>query len=307
MPGRADAHDAADGLRFVKRIALRQNSCHFTCAVRCSSGGTFAATPRTVSIASRDGTLILYEYPLNERVRTLLRLEDLFERLEFFTSKEHPLDHHVALVTLFEILDVAGRADLKSDLLQDLERQRQALMSFRNNPEVSVEALDRILAEIDEAARDLGGITGKSGQHLRENEWLMSIRSRTIIAGGACEFDLPSYYAWQHRHHEARQRDIAGWAAPFRPLYDSLAIVLKLLRESAQRSKLTAQQGSYQQPLGGKTYQMVQVRLDPATGAIPEISANKYLLWIRFTSQDGDLRPRPFEGSVEFDLALCNL
>jgi cell division protein ZapD len=256
---------------------------------------------------AQDGTLILYEYPLNERIRTLLRLEDLFERLEFFAAQEHALDHHVALVTLFEILDVAARADLKSDLLQELERQRQALMAFRNNPEVSVEALERILEEIDDAARELGSITGKSGQHLRDNEWLMSIRSRTIIAGGACEFDLPSYYAWQHRHHEARQRDIAAWAAPFRPLYDSLAIVLKLLRESAQRSTLTAQQGSYQQPLGGKSYQMVQVRLDPATGAIPEISANKYLLWIRFTSQDGDLRPRPFEGSVDFELALCNL
>ena len=62
--------------------------------------------------------MILYEYPLNERVRTLLRLEDLFDRLEFFARREHPLDHHVALGTLFEVLDVAGRADLKSDLLQ---------------------------------------------------------------------------------------------------------------------------------------------------------------------------------------------
>ena len=263
--------------------------------------------PWKFSIAAQDGTLILYEYPLNERVRTLLRLEDLFERLEYFAGKDHPLDHHAALVTLFEILDVAGRADLKSDLLQELERQRQALMAFRNNPEVSTEALERILGEIDEAARELGAITGKSGQHLRENEWLMSIRSRTIIAGGACEFDLPSYYAWQHRHPEARQRDIAAWAAPFKPLYDSLAIVLKLLRESAQRAMLSAQHGSYQQPLGGKSYQMVQVRLDPAIGAIPEISANKYLLWIRFTSQDGDQRPRPFEGTVDFELALCNL
>lgn len=251
--------------------------------------------------------MILYEYPLNERVRTMLRLEDLFERLELFAGREHPLDHHIALVTLFEILDVAGRADLKSDLLQELERQRQTLMSFRNNPEVSVEALERILEEVDDAARELGAITGKTGQHLRENEWLMSIRSRTIIAGGACEFDLPSYYAWQHRHPEARQRDIAAWAAPFKPLYDSLSIVLKLLRESAQRTPLSAQQGSYQQTLGGKSYQMVQVRLDPSTGAIPEISANKYLLWIRFTSQDGDMRPRPFEGTVDFELSLCNL
>ncbi len=251
--------------------------------------------------------MILYEYPLNERVRTLLRLEDLFDRLEFFAHREHPLDHHVALGTLFEVLDVAGRADLKSDLLQELERQRQALLAFRSSPEVSQEALDRILGEIDEALGGLGAATGKSGQHLRDNEWLMSIRSRMFIAGGACEFDLPSYYAWQHRPAEARQQDIAAWAAPFRPMYDSLTIVLRLLRESAQRTRLTAQNGSYQQPLGGKTYQMVQVRLDETIGAIPEISANKYLLWIRFTMRDGDLRPRAADANIDFELGLCNL
>jgi cell division protein ZapD len=252
--------------------------------------------------------LILYEYPLNERIRILLRLEDLFERLEFFARREHPLEHHVAITTLFDILDVAGRADLKSDLLQELDRQRQALAQFRSAPGVSLDALERVLAQIDHAWAGLNAMTGRTGQHLRDNEWLMSIRSRAIIAGGACEFDLPSYHAWQHRAAEARRQDIAGWAAPFRPLHDSLSIVLGLLRESAQRSALTAQPGSgFQQPLGGKTYQMVQVRLDPATGAIPEISANKYLLWIRFTAQDGDLRPRPFEGSVDFELGLCNL
>ncbi len=251
--------------------------------------------------------MILYEYPLNERIRTLLRLEDLFARLDYFIPRTHPLEHHVALTTLFDILDVAGRADLKSDLLQELDRQRTALTQYRNNPNVALDTLDQILQRIDQAWTALNATTGKTGQHLRDNEWLMSIRSRAIIAGGACEFDLPSYHAWQHRPPEGRIRDISAWAAPFRPLYESLTIVLSLLRESAQRHALSAQQGSFQQSLGGKTYQMVQVRLDEASGAIPEISANKHMLWIRFTCQDGDLRPRAFDRGVDFELALCVL
>ena len=251
--------------------------------------------------------MILYEYPLNERIRTLLRLEDLFTRFDHFAARPDPLDHHAALTTLFEILEVASRADLKSDLMQELERQRQTLMAFRDNPNVSTEALNRVLADIDESLQLLNATTGKTGQHLRDNEWLMSIRSRAIIAGGTCEFDLPSYHAWLNRSADARHRDIMGWAAPFKPLRGSLDIVLNLLRESAQRSTVTTQQGSFQQTLGGKVYQMLQIRVDPALGAIPEISANKYMLWIRFTSQGGDLRPKPFDGNVEFELALCNL
>jgi cell division protein ZapD len=251
--------------------------------------------------------LILYEYPLNERVRTLLRLEDLFSRFDHFAGQDGPLEHHVALTTLFEILEVASRADLKSDLLQELERQRQTLIAYRDNPHVSQDALEQVLVDIDAALQALNAATGKTGQHLRDNEWLMSIRSRAIIAGGTCEFDLPSYHAWLNRPAEARLHDIHGWASPFRPLRDALAIVLRLLRESAQRAVVTTQQGSFQQTLGGKVYQMLQIRVDPALGAIPEISANKYMLWIRFTAQGGDLRPRPFEGNVEFELALCNL
>lgn len=251
--------------------------------------------------------LTLYEYPLNERIRTLLRLEDLFTRFDHFAEQAGPLEHHVALTTLFEILEVASRADLKSDLLQELERQRQTLIAFRDNPNVSPDALQRVLTDIDGALQLLNSATGKTGQHLRDNEWLMSIRSRAIIAGGTCEFDLPSYHAWRSRPPEARLRDIAMWSAPFRALRDALVIVLRLLRESAQRSAVATHQGSFQQTLGGKVYQMLQIRVDPGSGAIPEISANKYMLWIRFNFQGGDLRPRPFEGNVEFELGLCNL
>lgn len=250
--------------------------------------------------------MILYEYPFNERVRTLMRLEDLFERVGYFSRKEHPNDHHAALMTLFDVLDVTARADLRTDTVQELERHRQTLNAFRGSPNVSTEALEEVLEQVDIAVSRMNAITGKTGQHMRDNEWLMSIRSRAIIAGGACEFDLPSYHAWQNRPASMRQRDLSNWTEPFRPLVSGLSIVLKLLRESAHRSKLQAHAGSFQQPLGGKSYQMAQVRLDPAQGAIPEISANKYLLWIRFTSQDGDLRPKPFDGTVDFELSLCN-
>ena len=61
--------------------------------------------------------MIVYEYPFNERIRTLLRLEDLYEKFTFFLQQENAFQHHVALSTIFEMLDVAGRADLKSDFI----------------------------------------------------------------------------------------------------------------------------------------------------------------------------------------------
>ena len=68
--------------------------------------------------------MVRYEYPFNESIRTMLRLEHLFDRLGRLLPRDEAVDHHHALATLFEIMDVASRADLKSDVLKDLERQR---------------------------------------------------------------------------------------------------------------------------------------------------------------------------------------
>ena len=93
--------------------------------------------------------MIRYEHPLNERVRTLMRLEDLYGRALFFASEEAPAAHHAALLALFEISDVAARADLKTDILQELERQKQLLGSLRSNPAIDTNVHDPLLSDID--------------------------------------------------------------------------------------------------------------------------------------------------------------
>ena len=53
--------------------------------------------------------MILYEYPFNERIRTYLRLEHLFRRLAEMVSRDTAVDHHYALSTIFEVMDVRPR------------------------------------------------------------------------------------------------------------------------------------------------------------------------------------------------------
>src|SRR4029077_13956207 len=141
------------------------------------------------------------------------------------------------LLTLFEILEVASRADLKSDLLQELERQKQVLLGFRKNPQIAENALKQVLADIERTSAALFATTGKIGQYLRENEWLMSIKQRTGIPGGACEFDLPSYHFWLNREGHRRNADLQGWISPLLPIREASSIVLKMLREGGRPVK----------------------------------------------------------------------
>ncbi|MFT5644193.1 MAG: cell division protein ZapD [Janthinobacterium sp.] len=278
--------------------------CHhntYNLSARC-----FASERLLANSPIKECQLIVYEHPFSERIRTLLRLEDLYDKFKFFVQQDHPIQHHAALTTIFDMLEVAGRADLKSDLLQELERQSQSLLGYRANPNVETGALDAILAELGTVSAALTDSQGKIGQNIRDNEWLMSIRGRTTISGGACEFDLPSYHAWQHHGAERRFNDIMAWFAPMAPLFDALTLVLRLLRDSGTTVKVIANAGSYQQMFQGKVYQMLRLSLDDKLGAIPEMSANKYMLWVRFTTQGGDMKPVALEEDIPFELKLCN-
>jgi cell division protein ZapD len=150
-------------------------------------------------------------------------------------------------------------------------------------------------------------MSGKIGQELRENEWLMSIKQRTNIPGGVCEFDVPSYHYWLHQGAELHRHDLEGWLAPFLPIRDGIAIMLRLLRESGKVSSQTAVQGVYQQMMAGRVAQMLRLRLSRDYQCVPEISANKYALNIRFTTHEGGQRPRVIETDVDFELTFCNL
>ena len=250
--------------------------------------------------------MVLYEYPFNESIRTMLRLEHLFDRLGQLMARDSAMDHHFALATIFEVMDVASRADLKSDLLKDLERQKTLLGSYRGNPSVSEQMLDDVVAKIEHAFNGLNHLPGKAGQALTSNDWLMSIRSRISIPGGTCEFDLPAYYAWQQFEPTRRRTDLLNWAASLMPLAEALNVLLGLLRDSGVPHRVAAIAGQYQQSLpAGRSHHLLRLRIDPAEQLVPEISGHRLMVLIRLMRQDADGRLKSTTADASFELTLC--
>ncbi len=248
-----------------------------------------------------------YEYPLNERVRTLLRLEDLFVRVLHHLSVDNEYGHHCALLTIFQILDVIDRAELKTDLLQELDRQKVLMNGLRGNPSIAENLLNDVIQEIEKTALALRSNATKLGQSLRDHEWLMSIKQRAVIPGGVCEFDVPSYHYWLALGAERRVSDLNTWLAPLIPIYDAVRIIMHILRGSGVATKQMAQAGAFQQMLGGaKPAQMLRVEVDDDLTCFPEVSANKYAINIRFHALESAQKPKPFDGDVVFSLTLCN-
>jgi len=118
---------------------------------------------------------------------------------------------------------------------------------------------------------------------------------------------MPSFFSWQLQSYEERSRDLQSWAAPFMPLYRGLALILRMLRDSGDVRDIMARDGAYQEMLGGKIYHLLRVWVDGSRRVFPEMSANKYVIWVRFAAQGDDLKPQPVGADVPFRLACCHV
>jgi cell division protein ZapD len=252
--------------------------------------------------------MMLFEYPLHERTRLFLRLENTFLRLRALASVADKHNHHAAMLVLFELLDiVSGRSDLKSELLQELEKQRTSLNQFLNMSGVDNSALASVLADIESAYHSLVNWGQRPGQHLRENEWLSAVKARSSIPGGMCEFDLPNYHSWLNLPALTRQTQLNTWVDSFIQLEQCLTLSLKLLRGGGDPVELVALKGQLQQDVRSKPYQLLRIWIDESQAAVPEISASKYVVWIRLMQRSTEFKSNALERDIPMKVALCAL
>jgi len=62
--------------------------------------------------------MIKYEFPLNERVRKFLRIEEIFKRMDALISIKEQYSDYSCFDTYFYIISTASRSDLKVELIQ---------------------------------------------------------------------------------------------------------------------------------------------------------------------------------------------
>lgn len=251
--------------------------------------------------------MILYEYPFNERIRTYLRLEQLLQRLSELLIRETALDHHFALVTLFEMMDMASRVDIKTDLLRDLESHKSYLSSQRGNPAIDQTALEAYEGHVDRSFNRLKQQQGRPCGHLVEDDWLMGLRSRMVIPGGACSFNLPAYHAWQQGSASVRLADLNRWIAPLQPLTEALSLLLSMLRRSGAPQMVQATQGQFQcSLLQGRSVQLMRLHIPGGVSLIPEISGNRLMVSIRLLKKLPENKVIASNEDVAFELTLCS-
>ncbi len=250
---------------------------------------------------------VCYEQPLNERVRVLLRLEFLFHHAAHALQGESQWDSRAVLQTLFDLLSLTGRNELKAELLKEMERHSVALQRLRRNPGVDDATLDDVQEEISRTVRAVHGLNTARVEEVRQNEFLNAIRQRSSIPGGTCRFDLPALHYWLQLPSDQRVYDLERWLQPFQPLCDGVDLILRLIRHSTEPTQEVAIQGFYQRALDSSApSQMVRVQVPDTASTFPEISGGRHRYSIRFLAlRDVDQRPAQVRDDVPFLMTCC--
>ncbi|MFO7641055.1 MAG: cell division protein ZapD [Candidatus Competibacteraceae bacterium] len=252
---------------------------------------------------------VCYEQPLNERARVLLRLEFLFQQVDHALDGRSIWDSRIALQGLFDILALTGRNEFKGDILKELERYAATLNRLRLAPGVHPDTLDRVLTDIGTILGRIHHLDNSALEAVRQTDFLSAIHKRSQIPGGACQFDLPAFHHWLQQEVPTRTQHLREWLDPFIPMRDAVALILRLIRESATPRLEIAVRGFFQHGLdGGAPHQLIRVLLPPGAECFPEISGGRHRFTIRFLEQHNpNRRAIQSTADVAFELACCTI
>ncbi|MGZ4960724.1 MAG: cell division protein ZapD [Methylomonas sp.] len=252
-------------------------------------------------------TQTIYEFPLNERIRVFMRLEQLFQQLSHFMAGSSVFDKRAAIDVLLDILTIFSRSDLKSELIKELDRHTKVLNQLANSQSVDNKKLQEILAELNEASRQLYSTSGKIGIRVMESDLFQSISQRTSIPGGSCSFDLPAFHYWLEQDQTEQQKDLERWTQPFAGVRTAIDLILSFIRQSSIPTQETAPAGFFQLALDkSHPVQLLRVGIDSSLPCFAEISGGKHRFSIRFMKPSNDEnRPGQITEDISFMLTRC--
>lgn len=269
---------------------------------------TETETQEPVAVETEQGETLIFEQPLNERMRTFLRLDFLYNQALYHNESASPWGSRAAMSSLLDILAITTRGDTRSDVLKELERHLTLLNEFQARPGVDNSRLRTVMSNLLRLRADLLNSGSAYLQPLRDSEFLSAIKHRSAIPGGTCEFDLPDYFFWLSQSPDSRVKTFNQWLGMLRPLCDGIAELLWLTRQNGRARNETAPGGIFHITFERDSpSQLLRISLPAASGLYPEISGSHYRCSVRFLAWNGlAARPTQPEGDVPFMLSCCS-
>ena len=262
-----------------------------------------------IDVNEKISTSTVFEHPLSERVRLLLRLGQFFKRLAFHLEKNSIWDTHAAISVLLRLVDICSRSDLKGELIIELNRQKDCMLRKHARPyQHLIQAATEELSALTEKLIDHDG---RLGNHLKDNDFLQNVQQRCFSSNDSNIVGLPVYQLWLDLPPEQRQADLVNWLTPFKLLETSVTTGLANIRSNQEKLRLKAPKGYFHQTFTNdqmRECQIIQVQCDDDARTFPKLSAGKHGMSIQFYAWNVEATSsQRSEKDVHFTITFCGV
>lgn len=247
-------------------------------------------------------TSILYEHPLNERIRNYLKIEQLFTQSTDALRQSMVMSHNLFFPSLFSIIDNLDRGDIRGDLIKDLEKLEQSLVIWSRIPDVD----DKLITSNLNKTTTLSSQLKKAYPAwliLKNDKFLMTLKQRFSIQGGSSLFDLPQLQHWLNQTSEVINNECQQWLSHLQQIDEAITLILTFIRQQAHFETIESESGFYQD--NGEGLKLLRIKVSKNTDRYPTVSGNRYRYSIRFMSPCAENGRKYSKQAISFQLARC--
>ena len=241
--------------------------------------------------------MINYEFPLNEKIRRFLRVEEIFSKIDYQQKSRQNFSEYVLFTLLLDLMTTASRSDLKVELLQTLDATQIKLKNKRKSAKNN-----ELIKKIFSAKKNLEKSNIQPGFYFGNDRLIQEIKARNDSPFGIVSTDFPELRYWlEIETKDLRKKYFYEKFAPFNTIKDAIKLILLLIRDEAVFEKVETDEGLYQMKLNpSKKNDLITIQLSSGSKFFPHISSNKYAINMQFN----DHKNNKIDKTIKFRLAI---
>jgi cell division protein ZapD len=241
--------------------------------------------------------MINYEFPLNEKIRRFLRIEEIFSKIDYQQKNRQGFKEYGLFMLLFDLMTSASRSDLKVELLQTLDAAQIKLKNKRKTAKNT-----ELIKKIFSAKKNLEKSSLQPGFYFGNDRLIQEIKSRRDSPFGIVSTDFPELRYWlQIESKDIRKNYFYEKFSPFNPIKGAINLILIIIRSEAVFEKFETDEGLYQMKLNPSTRNdLITIQLSSGSKFFPHISSNKYAINMQFNDKNNI----KIDKKIKFRLAI---
>jgi cell division FtsZ-interacting protein ZapD len=249
------------------------------------------------------GKSFIFEYPINECIRTCLKLEPILKKIERISSQTLPLQHKTQILLLITLIHILDRQDIKTKFVKLITQQQANLIALQDNDKVDQATLQFWIQKLKNLSTNLQNTSSLTGS-LKQDPLISFILQQPSSTQSVPNFMAPQLQCWLQLPDEHRLNQLAKWRQNLTLIEQLIHTLLPLIRNSKPFKQEVSEAGFFQTNLNKEQeIHLVRIKLYQPD-LYPEISIGKHRMILHFISI---YTQQQVNAKIEFDWMTSSL